>query len=133
LNLHFEPAHPTGACGGPRTSVNKIAPLYNFNLVRLATIPTVNAMIATMLRPILLSINLIGSSVARVITTSALDSQQTLQLPHKIVDIMTTKESQQLPGDNQAYFCSSLNQQLFKIEEFDIAPNPPVVYVNSSS
>ncbi|KAN0072775.1 hypothetical protein V8E54_008889 [Elaphomyces granulatus] len=40
---------------------------------------------------------------------------------------MTTKESQQLPGDNQAYFCSSLNQQLFKIEEFDIAPNPPVV------
>jgi hypothetical protein len=44
-----------------------------------------------------------------------------------------TKDGQQLPGDNQAYFCGPPNQQLFKIEEFDIAPNPPVVYVNLSS
>ena len=90
-------------------------------------------MIATMLRPILLSINLIGSLVARVITTRpTLHSQQTLQLPHKNVDIMT-EEGQHLPGDNEAYFCSSPKHQLFEIEEFDIAPNPPVVYVNSSS
>ena len=44
-----------------------------------------------------------------------------------------TEEGQHLPSDNQAYFCSSPKHQLFEIEEFDIAPNPPVVYVNSSS
>lgn len=88
---------------------------------------------ATMLRPILLSINLISSLVARVITTPTLHPQQTLQqLPHKNVDIMT-EEGQHLPGDNQAYFCSSPKHQLFEIEEFDTAPNPPVVYVNLSS
>ncbi|OXV12179.1 hypothetical protein Egran_00060, partial [Elaphomyces granulatus] len=39
-----------------------------------------------------------------------------------------TEGSQQPPGDNQAYFCSQPDQQLFKVEEFDIAPNPPVVH-----
>jgi len=66
-----------------------------------------------------------------------LHSQQILHSTayHKNVDaVIMTETRQQVPGDNPAYFCGPTppNQQLFEIEEFIIAPNPPEVYVIST-
>jgi hypothetical protein len=60
-----------------------------------------------------------------------LPAQQTLQSTnpqHEKIDAMP-HERQKVPGDNSAYYSgpTSRNEQLFEIEEFDIAPNPPVL------
>jgi hypothetical protein len=91
-------------------------------------------MILTILSRALLAISLIGCSVA--ITIPPLHSQQILHSTashYKNVDaVIMTEARQQVPGDNPAYFCGPTppNQQLFEIEEFIIAPDPPEVYVN---
>jgi len=55
--------------------------------------------------------------------------QQTL-LSSDSVPIMAS-DRQPVPGDNPAYFCGSTppSEQLFQIEEFVVAPNPPPMYI----
>ena len=41
--------------------------------------------------------------------------------------VTMTDSREKLPGDNVAYYCSiPSDQQLFEIEEFTIASNPPI-------
>ena len=76
---------------------------------------------------------LVENSLSRVIPTTVEPSNQIRPGPvpwyTKDKAIAMPRENQRLPGDNSAYYSGSIppERQLFKVEELDIAPNPPVV------
>lgn len=61
------------------------------------------------------------------------DAQKTLQdgehTDNNNNDTDTAKPTRfKVPGDSPAWYCSDPETQLFKIESFDVTPNPPGVY-----
>lgn len=90
-------------------------------------------MIVNTLKQVLLAINLVVHPVARTIAAASLPSRNILQ--QTISTTVMADKKEKVPGDNFAYYCGPTpsSEQLFEIEEYDIAPNPPVVYVTLPS
>lgn len=71
----------------------------------------------------LVPLSLFQSAIA---LTIRLPPQETL---HSTSHLQTMTQRQRLRGDNDAYYCGPPpREQLFEIEEFDVAPSPPTAY-----
>ncbi|KAF2233987.1 hypothetical protein EV356DRAFT_577133 [Viridothelium virens] len=59
---------------------------------------------------------------------NSLSSGSQASVPDATLQTVIPNERQRVPGDNSAYYAGPVprSEQLFEIDEFDIAPNPPL-------